>query len=267
MARRGRTGGRRRADRRQRQSSVVRQRLGDDPARGDRLAPYRRDQCLGRSDAQAARQRPATRREPCIDWEREVQLRGARTRTALYREHQRQGRHQVRCNSRRDRPALGLEPTDEPDVSRREVAEPAVEELGRCGRGGAAEVACVDEGDAQAVACRFVRDPASDNSTADDQQVEPLPAQTLERDLPSMPRLTVHRQVLPPLPMRAARARDRPAPGRQGERRCRTSAAPRLPGVDRAGKRTGGPQRCCLSPWRRRSPRAARSRSGRHGRA
>ena len=68
--------------------------------------------------------------------------------------------------------ALGLQLADEAEVARGEVTEATVQKLRRRGRGLAAKVARIDEGDPQASGCRLVGDPASDDAGADHQELD-----------------------------------------------------------------------------------------------
>jgi hypothetical protein len=77
--------------------------------------------------------------------------------------------NEVRGDDLRQYPPLVMRLAHETDVPQAEIAEPAVDELGRRARRCAAEVACVHERDPEAGACRVGSYPGSDDSAADDQ--------------------------------------------------------------------------------------------------
>ena len=70
-------------------------------------------------------------------------------------------------------PALAVRLAHEADVAQPQVAKAPVDELGGGARGGAGEVALVDERDVEPVGRRGLRDSGADDAAADDEQVEP----------------------------------------------------------------------------------------------
>ena len=86
-------------------------------------------------------------------------------------EEERDPAHEVRCDDVEQRPPLGVGLAHELDVAEPEVAQTAVDQLRRGTRGGAAEVAPIDESDPEPCPGRLVRDPCPDDAAADDEQV------------------------------------------------------------------------------------------------
>jgi hypothetical protein len=89
----------------------------------------------------------------------------------------------VRGDPARERLDLTERLPDEREVAQAQVAEAAVDELrGRARRPGG-EVAALDERDREPVARRELGDPGAEDPAADDQQVEALAPESLQRGL------------------------------------------------------------------------------------
>ncbi len=154
------------AHRRERQARVVRTCLVDEGARTDRCSVDRRER-RGERGPQQPWEWTAEARHQRVDGEAGYQLRDAARVAALDDEQQRKRTHEVRSDAGCQGRALVLQLADEAEVARGEVTEATVQKLRRRGRGLAAKVARIDEGDPQAPGCRLVGDPASDDAGAD----------------------------------------------------------------------------------------------------
>ncbi len=98
--------------------------------------------------------------------------RGPVRAAAVHGKEERDPSHEVRRHDPEQCPTFGVRFADELHVAEPEVAKAAVDQLRRGARRGGAEVAAVDERDAEAGAGRFVRDAGADDPAADDEQVE-----------------------------------------------------------------------------------------------
>ena len=123
----------------------------------------------------------------------------------------------MRRDDAEKRSPLGVRLADELDVAEPQIAEAAVDQLRRGARGGAAEVAAVDERDAEAQARSLARDRRHRDPAADHEQVEAA-------------RVPARRARLAARLQASQRVRPGPAATRVGD------LDPRVRGASRAGR-------------------------------
>ena len=87
---------------------------------------------------------------------------------------------QVRADLGEHQLAFPQRLADQPELEHLQVAQAAVEQLGRPGRGAGGQVSRLDQGHGQPAGDRVERGAGADDAAADDHHVERLPAQPLE---------------------------------------------------------------------------------------
>ena len=140
--------------------------------RAEPVQPQRRHERARRGRAQQAPAAVGEAAEGAVEHEPGTQLRRADRAAAIHGDEERARAHEVRRDDARERVALGVRLAHEADVAHLQVAEPAVDELGRCARRGPGEVAALDQRDPQAGVRAQPGDRAADDPAADDEQVE-----------------------------------------------------------------------------------------------
>ncbi len=158
------------ADVRKRQPAVVRPRVLVERAGAEVRVAELRHELLGAFRADEPVELRARKRrvddDARLDEPRPVRA------VLVEREEEREAAHEMRRDDVHQDAALVMRLAHEPDVAEAEVAEAAVDELRRCARGRACEVALVDERDVQAGGRRGLGDPGADDAAADHEQVE-----------------------------------------------------------------------------------------------
>ena len=102
---------------------------------------------------------------------------------AVERQEERNPAHEMRRDDGQESTALLVRLAHETDVAQPQVTEPAVDQLRRRARRGAAEVAAVDERDGEPVPRRRRCDSRADDAAADHEQVEALGREPLAEDV------------------------------------------------------------------------------------
>ena len=168
---------------RQAEAGVVGLGVGIEPGSAKAVEPQRRDELRrgrGRDHAPAlgdgARQ-ARVRPERAAD--RDAPVRAA----AVDRQHEVERPHEVRRDDAAERMHLGKRLTNEAEMAEAQIAQPAVNELRRRARRARREVVALDEGDPEPMSGGDLGDARPDDPAADDEQVERLGSQALERVL------------------------------------------------------------------------------------
>jgi len=100
-----------------------------------------------------------------------AQLHHAGARPAVHRQRHALGDREVRRDLAQ-RPPLGRGLEDEPDLTLLEVAQAAVDQLGRAARGARGEISALDECGAQSAHRSIARDAGAGDATADHEHLD-----------------------------------------------------------------------------------------------
>ena len=170
---------RRGADVGEAQPAVVRPRVRVEPARAEALRAQSRHEALRALGVDEPVQARAGERlvedDPGLHDQRPVRP------AAVEREQERQPADEVRRTDAHQVPALLVSLADEADIAEPQVAQAAVDQLGRGARGRSAEVGAVDERDGEAGVGGLGRDPGADDPRADHEQIERAALELVER--------------------------------------------------------------------------------------
>ena len=163
----------------ERQAPVVRHRVRVERAGAERLAAQARNEPPRPLDRDGPVQPGA--RERRVDQDPGLDEPGPVRAALVEREQEGQPADEVRRDDAHQRPPLLVGLADEPHVAEAEVAEAAVDQLGRRGRRAAAEVAPVDERNREPVSRGRLGDAGADDAAADHEQVEAAIAELGDR--------------------------------------------------------------------------------------